>query len=154
MKKKIFGATLLLSLLIGGTASAQTPAAGSCCGKQKACTEAKAQCCDKQKAECAATPFDGLNLSDKQKAQIQALREECQKESQAARKQKADDRKARKEAKLAKIKSILTPEQYVKFLENGGAQKCCSSKKDGKHGKKGHKGHKGNRGKKAAGDNK
>lgn len=140
MNKKIFGATLLLSLLIGATSFAQTPA-GSCCNQNAAtCHMAQA----KDRKQMHGNPFEGLNLTEKQQAEIKAMREECMKqtkaEAQAKREANIKARQERKAERLAKIKAILTPEQYVKFLENGGAQKCCEMGKGrhaGKHGMKG-----------------
>lgn len=74
-------------------------------------------------------PFEGLNLSAEQQTKLEALKTECQAQRKAnaeARKadkqnrQKANKEEARKARteQLAKIKAILTPEQYVQFLEN------------------------------------
>lgn len=91
--------------------------------------------CDGQKMERpqAVNPFENLNLTEAQQNSLKALAEE----QKAQCKEKADGEKAdrQKEAKermdaimdamknqrteyLAKIKAILTPEQYVQFLEN------------------------------------
>lgn len=83
-------------------------------------------------------PFDGLNLTEQQQTAINNLQNErrqactaaakAKKEQKADKqkadkqkvdpKQKAEQRKASREAYLAKVKSILTPEQYTQFLEN------------------------------------
>lgn len=74
-------------------------------------------------------PFEGLSLNDNQKEQLNKLREE----RKAERNRKMQERKsdklradstfrarqiAEKRDYLHQIKSILTPEQYVTFLEN------------------------------------
>lgn len=89
------------------------------------CTQQKK--CDK---ECrkGMNPFEGLNLTADQQAKLEALKQNC---PMKADKQKADkqDKKAQKAEMMAKrvqgkrdflaqVKNILTPEQYVTFLEN------------------------------------
>lgn len=94
----------------------------------------------KQECKEGFCPFEGLDLTDAQKEQLKQLRE-SNKAEQAAKKadkkaeqaaKKADkkaEQAAKKEAKrdareqaqreqLAKVKAILTPEQYVAYLEN------------------------------------
>ena len=84
----------------------------------------------------APNPFEGLNLTADQQTKLDALRAERRAEFEKARadkqKEKADKKadkmkakadlrakmKADREQMLAKIKGILNPEQYVKFLEN------------------------------------
>lgn len=71
----------------------------------------------------AACPFDNLNLTDAQKEQFKALRA---KKVEACKARKQDKKAARAEcrrAALAEIKAILTPEQYVQFLENNFVDK-------------------------------
>ena len=100
-------------------------------------------------------PFEGLNLTADQQAKLEALKQNC---PMKADKQKADkqdkknDRKADMMAKriqgkrdfLAQVKSILTPEQYVQFLENSfvngqnrQGKMNHPQKMDGKKGSKG-----------------
>ena len=82
-------------------------------------------------ATCQQRPceFEGLNLTDAQKAQIKeikaAQRAEFKAKAQAARadkkQAKADRRQAMEQGRrdyLAKIKAVLSPEQYVQYLEN------------------------------------
>ncbi|MDE7388130.1 MAG: hypothetical protein K2M97_02625 [Muribaculaceae bacterium] len=98
-------------------------------------------------------PFEGLNLSDAQKEQLKQLQESRRAEfakqknakkeaKKAAKDQKVADRKQVRRDHLAKIKAILTPEQYVTFLENNFVD-------GGRHHKgmtgKGHKAGKGQR---------
>ena len=105
-----------------------------------------AQRADRQNTNCAATPcteniacaqtacgprnncmdmFQGLDLTAEQQTQIQALQTECRQQAQAqrenaraSRQAAAADRQQAKRDKLARFKAILTPEQYVAFLEN------------------------------------
>lgn len=104
---------------------------------KKACTDPAN--CDKQEQQCQKSdqkcdkefcPFEGLNLTDAQKTQLQELKKSCAEQQKADKQQKKEAKKeARQECKkemLGKIKAILTPEQYVQFLENsfinGGGQ--------------------------------
>jgi len=144
MKKKILSIALVLAGLMGTSAMAQSPSTTP----QPTCQQA---CPAKAKAKAKANPFEGLNLSEKQQAELNALREGCKAERQKiAAQEKAEKKEMREQRKkdnkeyLGKIKDILTPEQYVQFLENaylnqgnrpfsprmGGKQA-----KDGKHAK-------------------
>ena len=79
-----------------------------------------------QKALCPAfNPFEGISLSADQQTKIDALKAERKQKSETARaeRQKKNEERlnARREARRAelnRIKSILTPEQYVQYLEN------------------------------------
>ncbi len=148
MKKFIISSTLFLAALAGGlTASAQTQTCPqNNCTKQTQCTTA--QNCGQQNCtpgsctpqSCApgarrggaarCNAFEGLNLSDQQKSQLQALGQDCKVQRD---KKQCDGRKER----LAKIKTILTPEQYTQFLENNFVQGGNRHSKDMKrhHGK-------------------
>ncbi len=128
MKKFIISSTLFLAALAGGlTASAQTQTCPqNNCTKQTQCTTA--QNCGQQNCtpgsctpqSCApgarrggaarCNAFEGLNLSDQQKSQLQALGQDCKVQRD---KKQCDGRKER----LAKIKTILTPEQYTQRSE-------------------------------------
>lgn len=74
-------------------------------------------------------PFEGLSLTDNQKEKLNKLREERKAErSQKSQQRKSDKLRAdstfraqqiaEKRDYLNQVKSILTPEQYVAFLEN------------------------------------
>lgn len=146
MKKKIIAAALLAISLVSFPSLAQQPT-------QANPTCAEAQC--NNKARCAVEKcdvFEGLNLTEQQKTQLNELRQ------QRAAKAKAEGEKVRKDRKQARqdylnnVKAILTPEQYVSFLEisflnnNGGHNKTAKMNKDGKRdGKRDGKQHNGNR---------
>ena len=133
MNKKLIIATIVaISGIFAFDASAQgnkdcrtvcpdnTPCAQAACAPTN-CTETK---CPTQ-----CSPFAGLNLTADQQTKLSALRAKCADQRKACKdkqkadraKDKADRMSARKENRasmLASIKEILTPEQYVKFLEN------------------------------------
>ena len=187
MKKTILSVAILLVSTLGLTAVAQTPANSQTCPNQTECTKA-----GKAGKTNRPNPFEGLNLTEQQKSELQAIAPQkparkCDKAQNGtcdkAKARKADKTKQQskvdKQAKraenrqqmmqyrrdyLAKVKNILTPEQYVQFLENnyvdnafkaGGPHhgKMAQAKhnkghKDGKNrnmrnGKKGQKGQSG-----------
>lgn len=70
-------------------------------------------------------PFEGIELSDAQKEQLKSMVDECRadkhKKAQAKKEKLEAKQKERKEMHkkhLEKMKQILTPEQYVQYLEN------------------------------------
>lgn len=191
MKKTILSVAILLASTLGLTAVAQTPSNSQTCPNQTECTKA-----GKVGKTNRPNPFEGLNLTEQQKSELQAIAPQkparkCDKaqngtcdKAKAGKGEKKDlaakqQSKADKQAKraenrqqmiqnrrdyLAKVKNILTPEQYVQFLENnyvdnafkaGGRHhgKMVQAKhnkghKDGKNrdmrnGKKGQKGQSG-----------
>ncbi len=144
MKKTILSIAVVSAALFSGNAFAQNT--NTAAKNSAACTEQ----CDASKGQKPQKPcpFDGLNLTAKQQESIKALQTETQKARQEAGKQakadkqkrSADQRAAKQAARkdyLAKVKAILTPEQYVQFLEN--------SYVDGAQMKGDRKGHKGPR---------
>lgn len=123
MKKTIIA--MSLALMGAFAMSAQTPA--NCINPANcavtACTDSSA--CRPQ----GYCPFAGLNLTADQQTKLQALNADRQKKAKDARanaqKQRSEAKDARKNARkeyLAQVKSILTPEQYVQFLENNYTQ--------------------------------
>lgn len=124
--KKVLAA---IAVMAGAGFAAQAQEPVKC--DNKVCPE-QAQLCDQQQCapqQCAPCPFDGLNLTEDQKTKIKALGQakfdarnaKKAEKAQAKAQAKADRREARNAARreeLAKIKEILTPEQYVQFLEN------------------------------------
>lgn len=128
MKKTILSIAVVIGSLVAGQAAfAQAP-------DQNA--SAQTQAARGRQAPQVYNPFEGLNLSEQQLADLKALadakQEKMRKQREEAKNQQNDnkadtprDRKAiadaqRQERKeeLAKIKAILTPEQYVQYLEN------------------------------------
>lgn len=135
-------AVVAIAGLFAAPAFAQTASCNATCNAPKC--ENKEQCekreCKKPcrneqctKTECSKdrlpSPFDGIELSDSQKKQFEALNAEQAAKAKQNKEQAKEDRKKasadRKACKqqcrneyLAKVKGILTPEQYVKYLEN------------------------------------
>ncbi len=112
-----------------------------CCDK-KDCTKTE-QCakdgkkCDKPCDKQRACEFEGLNLTDAQKEQIKAIKAEqkskFQADRQAKQAQKAEKKEARQNARkeyLAKLKAVLTPDQYVQYLENVATRTDNGMKRD------------------------
>lgn len=132
MKKQISIIVALAAITFG--AMAQKPC-GERCDSHQACTQVDTTKCHKAKSQrqlSETCQFKDLNLTDAQKAQINALnpRENCErikKENKDCKKALGENcankmRENRKEY-LAKIKNILTPEQYTQFLENNFVNK-------------------------------
>lgn len=145
MNKMILSFALISAVTFGASAqkAAKTQAAP--------CKPAQECCVTEEVCVGQVCPFQGIsNLTDDQKAKLKALKGEC---AQKAKADKAETKKAQKaqkaecakkrqesrKANLAKIKEILTPEQYVEFLEiqyitpNQGPK--ASVNKGGKKGK-------------------
>lgn len=126
MKKTILGLAILALSVANFSASAQKnnkacpqvcPSAQTCCAEQPC----------QVKGDC--TLFEGINLSDAQKAQLKDLRaknsQACKANEKARKEEARKDREAAKAERMANkrqylqdVKSVLTPDQYVLFLEN------------------------------------
>lgn len=137
MKKILLSAAIILSGLISFSTYADTPEcnSGTKC-EQTECQKGKGRHHHRQRPNL----FEGIDLTPEQQTALSNLRpahgkSECNKNAEKC------DSNAREEFK-AKVKEILTPEQYTKFEEN--ASKCKQNK--GKHERKGEK--KGNMSKK------
>lgn len=139
MKKTFLSIAIVLASLMGtSTAFAQTATTTTDATTQRMKG-------DKKGAKEAYNPFEGLNLSEKQQSELKALRESCKAErTKLADKAKADQQKVKAEKQaemkqmkeqrmkakkdyLAKIKGILTADQYVQFLENSFLNQQSSS---------------------------
>lgn len=129
MKRKFTTIALALVAALGIGAAAQTPDAATCPKGTKQAKEcrhgAPQQACANRDSMEMAVFFEGITLTPEQQTKITTLRQNNRqqaRESKAlARQQRADRAKARKDAqrsKLNEMKSILTPEQYVVYLEN------------------------------------
>lgn len=167
MKKKLINAAIALTaLLTAGTAMAQQPREKS--NNRDLRSKKELACCKQDSLKCQATaynPFEGLNLTEAQQSKLDALKAERRARMEKAGKDnkqqkdslKAQGRQNRLDAKksyLMSIKEILTPEQYVQFLENaylnpapakGMRAQGPKGMKPGKDGKKGMKPGKGQR---------
>ena len=137
MKKKVLSLAIIAASVFSATAIAQNP---EDCNTQQYPTEGCAP--DGQRGPCGPgrehrgpkmdkchNPFEGINLTDAQKAKL----DELHKKNQEAMKQKREERQKKQEEarvkrdsimregklnQLRQIKEILTPEQYVTYLEN------------------------------------
>lgn len=119
MKKKILTAAIALAAICGLQATAQKPS----CPQNAPCPAEAQQCrrgdaaCDKPCGGPYCEVFAGLNLTDTQKAAIKQLNQD-----RRAKRQQCDStrREARKQARrdyFNGVKQVLSPEQYVQFLE-------------------------------------
>lgn len=153
--KKIFIALSVIAAATFGV-NAQNPSAKTVC-PQAPCCNVKAG----DKARCTApNPFEGLNLTEQQQKKIDELRQATRQQKlandsirKANRDQKMRDFKNKRSEYLKSVKAILTPEQYVQYLENsyinapgprhGGKDKHFGKRGDRKHGHKHGNGQKG-----------
>ncbi|MDE7111358.1 MAG: hypothetical protein K2O38_05600 [Muribaculaceae bacterium] len=107
-----------------------------CVTTEQCCAKA-GQKCDKPVPAKRACAFEGLNLTDAQKEQLKAIRQEQAGKCQAAAKDQQAKKEAKKEARrnarkeyLEKVKAVLTHEQYVQYLENLATRTDNGIKKD------------------------
>lgn len=127
MKKKVLGLALVAMSVVSLTSMAQS--------KNTECNTTNKECvnkeCKKMKGERRgkANPFEGMNLTEAQKTQLQQLKEKRSKlraENKSADKAKKDaDKQKKREARraarkqyLQDVKSIIGADNYVVFLEN------------------------------------
>lgn len=152
MKKKILAIAMMVFAVTGFSAMAKCPKADKCdksdCTADSVCTYDGKQC---DKAACRPNPFEGMTLTDAQKAQLGKLK--AQRDSMrmarakdfkakraAADSVKMADRRADRLEYLREVKEIVGPDQYVIFLENmvvngqGGHDKAMRGQ-GGHHGK-------------------
>lgn len=161
MKKLFLSAVVVAASLFGMTALAQTPQTAGKGDKTKSECPYKKSECRQQKCDASAKCFEGITLSDAQKDQIKALCEKRgqetkqRREDRAAKAKQGDSiRMAQKRQNLNDMKAILTPEQYVVYLENivvsapSDRHGIRDGRKDGKRhdngrfdGNRHHKGH-------------
>lgn len=134
MKKQVLSFIVLGMSLFSLTASAQHRLNGERNRAQKPTTE----CCENpgcrnndgtcSPMECCPA-FEGLNLTQEQQTKLKALceksetqRQEKTKANKEARKERRvqsdSERRAEQRNYLTEVKEILTPQQYVQFLEN------------------------------------
>lgn len=125
MKKKFttIALALVAALGIGAAAQTATPANGNQPRKAR-CEQQRPDRQNRDSVEMAVL-FEGITLTPEQQTKIQTLRDNRKQERAAkaeqAKQQRADRRKQAvdmKRQRLADMKQILTPEQYVVYLEN------------------------------------
>lgn len=147
MKKNFIALSVIAAATLG--VNAQNPSAKAVC-PQAPCPNVKAG----DKARCTApNPFEGLNLTEQQQKKIDELRQATRQQKlandsirKANRDQKMRDFRNKRSEYLKSVKAILTPEQYVQYLENsyinapgprhGGKDKHFGKRGDRKHGYK------------------
>lgn len=122
--KKILLA-LAITLGIAGSAFAQTNANSNC----RRNADAPAQQCRQGECPQASNLFEGLNLTPEQQTALEAIQNQCRDNARENRDSVRENREQRREQQrearlqqrrdcLSQIKAVLTPEQYVTFLEN------------------------------------
>ncbi len=110
MKKTLLALAVLAGVATAATAQTPNAERNAACTPGATCTPAATNCEAGRDAACP-NPFEGLNLTAEQQTALAALRNECRADRDSCRAEA-------KRARLARIKEILTPEQYVTFLEN------------------------------------
>lgn len=133
MKKTIISMAVIAASILPFSAVAQyakpsCPTAPTCdnapCVKGKCPVSADKDC----RKDCR-NPFAGLNLTADQQAKLDQLRQQCAADRKACadqRRAEAKERRAERDStarakradNLKQIKAILTPDQYVTYLEN------------------------------------
>lgn len=121
MKTKKIVMAMAIMAATAFSATAQNPASENCDNKECA----KKECSDKNKKCRADFAFEGIALTTEQQTAIKKLNEERMDKVKEARKSKgqADSlaRMARRQEAfdyLHAVQKILTPEQYITYLEN------------------------------------
>ncbi len=150
MKKIILSAAIIIASMTAGlSASAKSNNGTTTDSTKKECTRGERG--DRQ--DRYMQQFEGLNLTDAQRSQLEAIRPEkagrpekkdgekpqelTKEQRQAMREQARAERTKRVTDFLAQVKAILTPEQYTQFLENSYVS--ARDHKQGKGGKHGNK---------------
>lgn len=121
MKKSILSMAVVAVSLFTFGAMAQTSCTKKCdkaCDKKECCKGETR--CDKEGKRPCPNPFEGINLTQEQKDKLKDMAP-CKKQEACKKKQReCRDSVARAErvGYLKNVKGVLTPEQYVQFLEN------------------------------------
>ena len=135
MKKTIISMAVIAASIFSFSAAAQNPAQqcpnnGSQCPTDAPCV--KSECPTLPGKNCYKVkynPFAGINLTAEQEAKLDNLRQQQLAERKNREQQFKDQERTRRAERdsisrakrldgLRQIKAILTPEQYVTFLEN------------------------------------
>lgn len=129
MKKTLVSISLALMAMCGFSAVAQQQDTNAPKEKTEKCCKNN-QRCEKGKSECPRfNAFEGITLSADQQSKIDALKQarkegRCKmneaknKAARPDRKERAAEHRQAKREYLTQVKEILTPDQYVVFLEN------------------------------------
>ncbi len=128
MKKRILAIAVVAMSLVGFTSMAQNNANNNNAGKEKT-EQMKGKKGEMKERKGRMNPFEGINLTDTQKNQLQELgKKQMEARKQQAEQRKADkklnkenlmqERRAQKKAYLDQVKAIVGPENYVTYLEN------------------------------------
>lgn len=125
MKKKILGLALIAMSVVTFTGMAQSTNKDNTVKKE----DTKCNKTGKRLRCNQMNLFEGLNLTDAQKTQLQNLdtqckaardqqMKECKENRQCNDSTRMAERRAAKKSYLDQVKAIVGPEQYVVFLEN------------------------------------
>lgn len=146
MKKTLLSIAFLMAGMFAMTMNAQQPATDKQCQKE---------CCQQEKGKHGQkaprfNPFEGITLTAEQEAAVKALNEKSFKSNKEARDQRKQEgaklREAGKENRkeyLKEMQKILTPEQYVTYLENLASKPEQAPRHNMPKGKQPGKDHKG-----------
>lgn len=149
MKKIIVAATLAAGLISAVGASAAKPTTATTATRQvAACAQTVADTCNRACPAPRFNPFEGIELTADQQTAIQNLDNSRRQNRESARRDGRNERQERRDAAraarsqerrdyLAQLKTILTPEQYVTFLENSYLN-APAPPQPGRDGRRGH----------------
>lgn len=126
MKKKILSIAILALSLVSFSGVAQNQNTDT---ETRRTENVKGNRADKKDQRERKNPYEGLNLTDAQKAKLQQLDDSRRAQREQMKQQRKDEqsqdkaakmeaRKASKRAYLDEVKAIIGPDQYVVFLEN------------------------------------
>lgn len=148
MKKKIATVAVALSALIALPAMAKNPNSNNNCSLSNCNTEqcAPGQCSNPgQKQRQRPNPYAGIELTPEQKTSIDAIetarrqptdsaaRAQAREARQQQRQERAQARQDKRRDYLNQVKGVLTPDQYVIFLENIVMQQPAQGNHDRGH---------------------
>lgn len=150
-----------MSGLFAMTAGAQTPAT-DCTKADGPQTECAKPDCDKR-PNAMAVAFEGIELTQEQQAALNKINQECKTKCDARRAADEAEKNAKKDEEckarmqehqqavrdyLGQVQKVLTPEQYVQYLENFIVKNIPfgNGDKPKMPGRRGHHGHHGPQG--------